>query len=47
MFWIFVWMSVGERVELGPTMAKAPEKAAAVHDLHHRHLHFEGGTLDS
>ena len=32
--------------ELSTTMAEASADASAVHDLHHSHLHFEGGTLD-
>ena len=32
--------------ELSTTMAEASADASAVHDLHHGHLHFEGGTSD-
>lgn len=33
--------------KLSTTMAEASADAGAVHDLHHGHLHFEGGTLDA
>ena len=35
----------GGCAELSTAMAEASPDAGALHDLHHGHLHFEGGTL--